>query len=76
MEHQNEAILFEPKEFYNRAIIGQTQTRFIYSFEKLVDILMEQGLSYFEAVEEISFNMVRTDMDNWPEIQYESPPEN
>lgn len=55
-----DAIVFENPS-YDSAIIGTSHDdRVVYSFDKMVECLMEEdGMSYEEAVEFIEFNTLR-----------------
>lgn len=55
-----EAIVFENPD-YDAAIIGMSHDdRVVYSFEKMVECLMEEdGMEYEEAVEFIEYNTIR-----------------
>ena len=55
-----ESIIFENPD-YDSAIIGtDTDGRVIYSFDKMVDFLMDlDNMSYEEAVEFIEYNTIR-----------------
>ncbi len=48
-------IYLEPKETYDQAIIDQD--RIIYSFTKIIEILMEDGMNWEDAVEFYYFNI-------------------
>ena len=48
-------IYLEPKETYDQAIIDQD--RIIYSFTKIIEILMEDGMDWIDAVDFYSFNI-------------------
>ena len=75
MVFPHNAVVFEPQKIFNKAIIGKEGNRLIYSFEKLIEVLIGQGLTYSEAVEHIDFNMVQPAAENWPYIEEESKKE-
>ena len=56
-QHQDEEIL--KADGFDDAVIGidSKSTRLIYSVEKCINILMEQGMSMTEAVEYFDFNI-------------------
>ena len=65
-------ILFEPHEDYQAAIIRYEDDRAVYSFERLVDILMKlDSMTYSEAVDWICYNMQDIGFANWPIIEEE-----
>jgi len=66
-------ILFEPHEIYGAAIIRYEDDRAVYSFPRLIDVLMEsESMSYLESVEWISYNMQNIGFDDWPIIEEEN----
>ena len=71
MEFPYNAVIFEPQNIFNSAIIRTEKNHLVYSFEKLVDALMETGLTYYESVEYIDFNMIQPAIENWPDIESE-----
>ena len=48
-------IYLEPKETYDQAIIDQDNI--IYSFTKIIEILMEDGMDWIDAVDFYCFNI-------------------
>lgn len=65
-----ESLVFDSPEF-DEAIVGTTDDdRVVYSYEKMVDCLMGQGLTREEEVEFIDFNTLRSlsDFPNHPVI--------
>ena len=72
MDFPDGAVIFEPQETFNKAIIGVEGNRLVYCFDKIVDSLMENGLSYIDAVDYISFNIGPQGVKNWPIIQEEN----
>lgn len=61
-------IYLEPREVYDKAIIGQEGDLLIYSFWAIVEALMNTGMNYIQAVEHIEFNIQCTFMKGWPII--------
>lgn len=61
-----DAIVFENPD-YDSAIIGMSHdNRVVYSFDKMVECLMEEdGMEYEEAVEFIEYNTIRA-LPYWP----------
>ena len=48
-------IYLEPKETYDQAIIDQDNI--IYSFTKIIEILMEDGMDWIDALDCYCFNI-------------------
>lgn len=47
--------------FFDAAIIGTTSDdRVVYSFEKMVECLVKEGMEYEDAVEHIEYNTLRS----------------
>ena len=61
-------IYLEPRNTHDCAIIGKEKNRLIYSYSKLVEIYMQDGLTYIESVEYIEFNIIGMYMKDWPII--------
>lgn len=56
------AVILEPRDTYGKGVVGYIRecNRLIYSFDLLVDALMEDnGLTYMEAVEWLEYNTIR-----------------
>ena len=55
-------VLMEPRESFDEAIIGQVmrfnQEFVLYDHDKVIEILMSEGMSYDDALEHWSHNMV------------------
>lgn len=70
------AVILEPRDTYGKGVVGyiRESNRLIYSFELLVDALMEDnGLTYGEAVEWLEFNTIRACdyVSNAPLFEYD-----
>ena len=61
-------IYLEPRNILDTAIIGEEDNRIIYSYSRLVDIYMDGGMDYFQAIEHIEWNIIGTYMEYWPII--------
>ena len=61
-------IYLEPREVYDKAIIGKEGNLLVYSFWAIVDALIDTGMNYIEAVEDIELNIKGTYMEGWPII--------
>ena len=61
-------IYLEPREIYDKAIIGQEGDLLVYSFWAIVDALIDTGWTELEAIEEIQYNIQGTFMKGWPII--------
>tara|TARA_B100000686_G_C16379732_1_gene756879 strand:- start:494 stop:694 length:201 start_codon:yes stop_codon:yes gene_type:complete len=61
-------IYLEPREVYDKAIIGQEGDLLIYSFWAIVEALMATGWTELEAIEHISYNIMGTSLPGWPII--------
>ena len=71
----DEMVVFESPD-YDKAIIGTTtDDRVVYSFDKMCECLVEDGMTHEEASEFIEFNTVRAlpYVDNAPVIMYTLP---
>lgn len=54
------ACLFS-EPFFDAAIIGTTSDdRVVYSFDKMVECLVKEGMEYGDAVEHIEYNTLRS----------------
>ena len=59
------AVVFESPD-YDGAIVGTTHDdRVVYSFDKMVQCLMDEGMEYEDAVEFIEYNTLRA-IPYWP----------
>ena len=66
-------ILFEPHEKFRAAIIRYEDDRAVYSFERLIDVLMKNdSMTYPESVDWICYNMQNVGFADWPIIEEEN----
>lgn len=63
------SILLEPRKYHDKAIIGFKDV-VLYDYDLLLDSFVEQGMTYEEASEWISYNTIRTGqyIDNFPKV--------
>ena len=59
-------IYLEPRNMLDVAIIGEENNCLIYSYTKLVEAYMNNGLSYIDSIEHIEWNIIGTYMKNCP----------
>jgi hypothetical protein len=62
-------IVLEPRSSLDEAIIGREQDKLVYSYTKLINIFMSQGMTYYEAMDWIEFNIIGTYVAGWPIIK-------
>ena len=62
-------IYLEPRTLLDAAIIGKEGDRLVYSYAKLIDAYMGNGMTYIDAVEWIEFNIIGTIIKDWPIIE-------
>ena len=63
------SILLEPREYHDQAIIGFDKV-VLYDYDLLIESFIEQGFTYDEAIDWISYNTIRTGeyIQNFPKI--------
>lgn len=62
-------IYLEPRGMLDAAIIGREGDRLVYSYSKLIEAYMNNGMTYIDAVEWIEFNIIGTYMKDWPIVE-------
>ena len=63
------SILLEPRKYHDCAIIGFDKV-VLYDYDLLIESFIEQGFTYDEAIDWISYNTIRTGeyIQNFPKI--------
>ena len=63
------AILLEPREFHDKAIVGFNEV-VLYDYDLLIESFINQGLTYDEAIDWINYNTIRAGdyIPNFPKI--------
>lgn len=62
LELEEGTIVLEPQSSYNKAIIGVSinSKHIIYSYDLLLSILVEGGMSYDDAMDWLEYNTLRS----------------
>ena len=61
-------IILEPQRHLNKAIIGLSDDKLVYSYGLLIDVFMDMNMTYHEAVEHIEYNIICYGITGWPVI--------
>jgi hypothetical protein len=62
-------IVLEPRSRLDEAIIGREEDKLVYSYTKLIEVFMSQGMTYFESIDWIEFNIIGAYVAGWPIIK-------
>lgn len=62
LELEDGAVILEPQTSYNKAIIGISidSKHLVYSYDLLLSILVEGGMSYEDAMDWLEYNTFRS----------------
>ena len=70
-----ETRIIEPQETFNNCIIGYNKKThsLIYDYDSLIQNFMQFGMTYFDAMEHVNYNILPTEsMEFFPEILEDS----